>query len=115
MAWVFQRDGKWVIKWKDAAGRYRQRRTDCAPKVQAKTLARELSRKTEFQRVGLQAPDAPGRLTFGELLDWYWENFGAQLRSKGTRLSAERHLRPTLGERPLLDVTGALIDEVLCS
>src|SRR5712664_1167864 len=113
MAWVFERDGKWVVKWKDASGRWRQRRTVCATKLEAKTLLRELSRKAEFQRQGLQAPDAPNRLTFGELLDWYGKNFEAQFRSHGDRHAAEKHLRPTLGDKLLSEVTAARIDEVL--
>src|SRR5262249_1015296 len=102
-------------QWKDAAGRYRQRRTECATKAEARMLVREVSRKAEFQRAGLEAPRTPTELTFGELLDWYWENFGSQLRSKGTRQSVERHLRPALGHRMLAEVNAAFVDEALAA
>ena len=45
---VFKRDGGWVIKWKDGAGRWRQQRTSSATKAEARELARELERRGEF-------------------------------------------------------------------
>ncbi len=110
---VFRRDGRWVIEWKDGAGKGRQRRTQCSTKLEARALLTALQRKSEYQRLGIESIDAPTRLAFGELLDWYWENFGSELRSDGDRQSAEKHLRPALGQFTLSEITSARIDEVL--
>ncbi len=113
MASIFKRDGSWVVKWKNGAGRWVQRRTNCATKLAAQELARELERKAEFQRLGLEPIEVPVSLTFGELLDWYAQNFAGQLRSQGDRLAAEKHLRPRLGALAIPEVTTARIDEAL--
>ncbi len=113
MAWVFKRDGSWVIKWMDGAGRYRQRRTDCKTRLEA--MAQKLALKAEYQRAGIEPTEGPSRISFNELLDWYWKNFGELLRSKGSRFSAKRHLQPTLGPLTLPEVTSARIDEVLAN
>jgi len=115
VASIFKRDGAWVVKWKNGAGRWVQRRTTCATKLEAQGLARELERKAEYQREGLEPIEKPVSLTFGELLDWYEQNFAGQLRSQGDRLAAEKHLRPHLGALALPEVTAARIDEALCA
>ena len=48
---LFKRDGGWVIKWKDGAGRWRQQRTNSATKAEAQELERGVARKAELQRV----------------------------------------------------------------
>jgi integrase len=113
MASIFRRGDAWVIKWKNGAGRWVQLRTTCRTKLETQELARELERKAEFQRLGLEAVDRPTTMTFGELLDWYAENFGTRLRSKGDRISADKHLRPALGHMLLVEVTAPRIDEIL--
>lgn len=84
-----------------------------ATKLEAQSLARELERKAEFQRHGLEPIEGPVSLTFAELLDWYAQNFAGQLRSQGDRRAAEKHLRPSLGALMLSEVTAARIDEAL--
>jgi integrase len=113
VASIFKRDGSWVVKWKNGAGRWMQRRTSCATKLEAQELARELERKAEFQRHGLEPIEGPVSLTFGDLLEWYEQHFAGQLRSQGDRLAAEKHLRPRLGTLALPEVTAARLDEAL--
>jgi integrase len=90
MAYVFKRDGSWVIKWLDGAGRYRQKRTTCKTRLEAKALAHQIAIKAEYQRVGLEPIEGPSRITFSELLDWHWKNFGELLRSKGSKFPSVR-------------------------
>ncbi len=45
MASVFQRDGGYVVKWRDAAGRWRMHRTTCETKLEAKRLGADLERQ----------------------------------------------------------------------
>ncbi len=52
MASVLNRGGCWVVKWKDATGQWRTKRTICATKLEAKRLAADLERKAERQREG---------------------------------------------------------------
>src|SRR5512141_232551 len=113
MGWAFQREGSWVVKWKNGAGEWRDRRTQSPTKAQARELLRELERKAEFQRVGLAPIDRPSSMTFGALLDWYWQADGAQLRSRHMQPFAEKHLRAALGTLPLPEVTAGRLDGLL--
>jgi len=115
MASIFRREGSWVVKWKDGAGRWRQERTAFPTKLAAQEYGRELDRKATFQRAGLEPMAAPVSMTFAELLDWHAENFGDAFKSQSDSLVAGRHLRPALGPLSLVDVTAAKIDEVLSS
>lgn len=115
MASIFRREGAWVIKWKDARGRWLQRRTTCATRAETQTLARELERKVEFQTLGLEPIERPVTMTFGELLDWYSQHFASGLRSKNDLGSGAKHLRPALGALPLNEVTPATIEALLSS
>lgn len=56
---LFKRDGGWVIKWKDGAGRWRQQRTNSATKAEAQELERGVARKAEFQRSGVEPMSRP--------------------------------------------------------
>ena len=110
---VFKRDGGWVIKWKDGAGRWRQQRTNSATKAEAQELEPGVARKAEFQRSGVEPMNRAVHLTFGELLDWHQEQFGRHHRSDAMRQFAEKHLRPAFGILPLVDVTAGRIDQLL--
>ena len=50
MASVFKRDGFYVVKWKDASGRWRQKRTHCVTKDEAKRFVHDLEHMAERQR-----------------------------------------------------------------
>ena len=111
---VFREDGGWVVKWKDATGRWRKKRTRCATKTEAQGFVRALERQAERQAEGLETSPGDSPLkTFGELLDWWARLYGAKLRSKGWRFSAEKHLRPALGALPLRQVTAGAIESML--
>jgi hypothetical protein len=40
---VFLREGTWVVTWRNAAGRWQQRRTPCDTKAEARALATSTS------------------------------------------------------------------------
>ena len=40
----YKRDGVWVIRWKDAAGKWHQKRTKCQNKEQARRLLEDLDK-----------------------------------------------------------------------
>ncbi len=110
---VFKRDGAWVVKWRDGAGRWRQERTDFPTKLQATNYALGLESRGAYQRAGLTPLREPVRMTFGELYDWYWENDGKHLRTQFHRMTMDKHVRATLNALPLADVTTARIEELL--
>ncbi len=110
---IFKRDGAWVVKWRDGAGRWRQERTDFPTKLQATNYALGLESRGAYQRAGLTPMREPVRMTFGELFTWYWENDGKHLRTQFHKMTMEKHLRPSFDSLPLADVTTARIEELL--
>ncbi len=113
MASIFGREGVWVIKWKNLSGKWVTERTKCATKAQAKNYANDLERHVEQQRNGLTPVENDSKMNFGQLLEWYDTTYAHKMRSNSLRQSVEKHLRPTLGELPLVDVTPAIIGALL--
>jgi len=114
MASVFRWKGAWNIKWRDGAGRWRSKRTACVTKLEAKQLARDLERKAERQRAGVEPlPSEAPKWTFSDLMDWWWGEYGCRLRSDSIRPTLEKHLRGPLGSLLLIEVTSARIEELL--
>ncbi len=112
MASVYWKNEKWYVRFKDGTGRWRDTSTKAGLKTEAKELAKELERKAERQRRGLE-PIPTEEVTFGELMDWWWQDFGRRLRSHTIRSFAEKHFRTSLGPLPLKSVTAAKIESVL--
>jgi integrase len=85
-----------VAKWRDAAARggwRSQRRANDRTKRQAEEYAREMEKKAERVLKGLETD--PGRITFGELLDWWWKRHGQYLRNNSKHLfhsALQKHL-----------------------
>jgi len=114
MASVYRKNGKWYVRFKDGTGRWRDTSTKAELKTEAKELAKELERKAERQRRGLEPlPTEEQSVTFGQLMDWWWQDFGRRLRSDTIRSFADKHFRNTLGPLPLKSVTTAKIESVL--
>jgi integrase len=109
---VTKEKGAWVAKWKNAAGRWQRQRTSCGTKAEAKEFARRLEHLADQQRRGLAPVEQPSSMTFGDLMAWHDEQFGALKRSNSDRLLARKHLT-ALERLPLVEVTPARIDEVL--
>ena len=115
MGSVMNREGRWTIEWRDATGRYRQKRTKCRTKAEARRMMEDLERQAERQRLGLEplVSEHQRHLTFGELIDWWWERHGQRLRSPTIRPFIEKHFRARLGHVPLVQVTTDLFDKLL--
>jgi integrase len=54
-------------------------------------------------------------ITFGELIDWWWDRHGCRLRSSTIKAFLEKHLRKPLGDIALGDVTAERFDRLLAS
>ena len=112
MASVFKRNEVWVVKWRNAAGRWHQERTRCATKAEARAYARQLEHRADLQRSGLTPLDGPASITFGELLAWYDQHHAHLVKSPSRRLTAGKNLAQ-LNSLPLVDVTTARLEAVL--
>ncbi|MBL8913587.1 MAG: site-specific integrase [Archangium sp.] len=112
MASVFKRNEVWVVKWRNAAGRWHQERTRCATKAEARAYARQLEHRADLQRSGLTPLDGPASITFGELLAWYDQHHAHLVKSPSRRLTAGKNLAE-LNALPLVDVTTARLEALL--
>ena len=111
MASVYKKRGRYYVRWKDAAGRWRRQVTACHTKREAERDAEDLERQAERARDGLEPLPGDGpRMTFGELLDLWWKDYGSKLRSTALLPSINKHLRTPLGALPLREVTAARIE-----
>jgi excisionase family DNA binding protein len=110
----YKRDGVWVIRWQDAAGRWHQKRTKCATKDQAKRLLDDLERQAERLRLGLETQVAAApKMTFSELVEWWWAEYGIRLRGRSGRGFIDKHLLPELGGLLLTEVTPPRIEGLM--
>jgi hypothetical protein len=88
---TYRKNGKWYVRFKDGMGRWRDTSTKAGLKTEAKELAKELERKAERQRRGLEPlPTEEQSVTFGELMDWWWQDFGRRMRSQMEAISKKR-------------------------
>jgi integrase len=115
MSSVYKRGDSWVVRWKDGAGKWREKRSEVSTRADAQRLADDLSRKAERQRLGLEPlPVAQAPMSFSALLDWWWEEYGSRLRSAANvKPFMEHHLRGRLGKLSLIEVTPARIEKML--
>jgi integrase len=115
MASVYSKHGRYYARWKDAAGRWQRVVTAATTKKEAQRFAEDLERKAERQARGLETvPDDLPRLTFSELLDWWWSEYGSKRR--GYELSfLHKRLLPSLGRLALVAVSPARLEAMLQS
>jgi integrase len=112
MGSIFRRNDVWVVKWKNAAGRWCQERTNCATKAEARVYAQRLEHRAEEQRHGLVPREAPSAMTFGELVEWYDTHHAHLVKSPSRRLTAGKHLAE-LSALPLVEVTTSRLELLL--
>ena len=115
MATPYKREGRWIVQWKDSAGTWRQERTKCRNKLEAGEYLRQLENQAQNERRGLQPIHKPSTMNFGELLDWYAENFGQLHRWQLMGTFVANHLRPELGQLTIPEITGPRISALLNS
>jgi len=114
MASVFKRDDFYVVKWRDASGRWRQKRTSFVTKAEARQFAQDLEHKADRQRQCLDPlPTQNPKRTFSELVGWWWNEYGSRLRSPTVKGFVDKHLIPTLGPLTVQEVSAPRIEELL--
>jgi len=117
MASVYEKAGKWYMRFKDHTGRWRDRVTKARTKTEARRLAEDLERKSERQRLGLEAPpaeDGGGSLTVEEVVRWYCEAYLKDRPSYEPTMRALRlHIAPDLGQLLVGELTAAKIENWL--
>jgi integrase len=116
MASVYKKQNRWWIHFRDGTGRWRDISTKFDTKTAAKSMAKELDHKAERQRRGLDPIQAQGhRVTFGQVMDLWWAEYGQKLRSPTIHLFSEKHFRKTLGQMALHDVTSGRLETLLAA
>ena len=120
-----RKNGRTVIQWIDGSGRQRQQAVmatgrDGQPLSARATeqLARrrlgEIEEKARRQRLGLDPTRSESlSMPFGALFDWWWEQKGKTLRSTAVKPFLLKHLRPTIWNAPLREVTAARVQRLL--
>src|SRR2546428_13911074 len=71
MASVYDKAGKWYLRWKGPDGRWRDQVSTAQSKTQARRLAGELERRAETQRLGLEPLPPDSSMTLGQLCEWW--------------------------------------------
>jgi excisionase family DNA binding protein len=110
----YKRDNTWVIRWRDATGHWHQKRTKCTTKDQARKLLDEIEKGVERLKLGMDpaAGTAP-KMTFAELVTWWWDEYGSRLRSGTILGTINKHLVPELGTLLLTEVTPPRVEGLL--
>jgi integrase len=116
MAFVFKKKstGRWHVRFKDAAGVWREKSTPAATKTEAKRYADEIGRQHFRQREGLEALPSDSNLTLGELCGWWLEKWcpAASVEREKSRLRL--HVVETeLGRLPLKAITADHVESHL--
>lgn len=114
MASVYQKRGTWYIGATCPDGKRRGFATSATNERQARKLADELERRFQRERLGLEPKSiVSGGMTFGQLIDWWWDEYGHRYRSKTVKPFVEKHLRAPLGDKLLDDVSSSDIEGLL--
>lgn len=112
---VFLRDGGYVVKWRDAAGLWRTKRTTCDTKAEARRLAADLERQAERQSLGLEARPTDTSMTLAELCEgWLLHRQGRHASREADRARLGKHVfAHPLGRAPLSRVTTEALEQLL--
>src|SRR3954462_15151646 len=87
MATVFGRNGRWFMQFKDATGAWKKRASDFEKKGDPLRMAIDLRWQAERIRLGLEpAPTTGPAMTYAQLYDWWWTEYGSKRRGIKERL-----------------------------
>ncbi len=112
MASVYEKAGKWYLRWKGPDGRWRDQVSTVRSKTEARRLAGELERRAERQRLGLEPLPTDSSMTLGQLCEWWLRGRCPSSSVYRERSRLRRHILETpLGALPLTAVTAARIEE----
>jgi integrase len=114
MASAYLKRKTWYLAVLDPSGRRRCLASSAATKTEAKRLARELERRYERQRLGLELPPIPDDLrTVDDIIEWWIHTFVRHMPSYESTISTIRkHVIGSkgLGRLELEEVTPGKID-----
>lgn len=114
MASVYKKQNRWWIHYKDGTGRWRDISTKVDTKTAAKVMAKELEQRAERQRRGLDPVHDPRRrVTLGEVMDLWWNEYGKKLRSTTIHVFTEKHFRRELASLALIELTADKLETFL--
>ena len=101
------------ISYVDHRGKRIRESTGTTKKAKAEMIERARRDQYAFRRRRMVDPEIGNATTFGELIDWWWKNYGCHLQSPTIKGSIEKHLRPALGDLPLSSFTGLALEQLL--
>jgi len=116
MAAPYLKDGKWYLRFKDEAGRWRGRVSAARTKAEAKRLQAELERRAERVRLGVEvALPEDGGGTLAALLQWWLDTYSKPTAGHETnKTTIRKHfLGSDLSPLPLTAVTAGRIEAFL--
>lgn len=112
MGSVFERGGKFYLKWRDAGGRRIRRVCAARTKKQALLLLAELELSVDRQRKGLEARPVESGKTLGQVCEWWLETKCSKSSLKRETSRLRLHIVGSLaGDLPLLSVTTEALQE----
>jgi integrase len=116
VASVYERSGKWYLRYRDEHGRWRARSSTAVTKTEAKRMAHDLERRCERQRLGIEEiPPEDGGGTLGVLLTWWLETYSAGTPShdRNEYVVRKQFLRAKIANLRLVEVTAPVIEVFL--
>ncbi|MCC6810924.1 MAG: site-specific integrase, partial [Deltaproteobacteria bacterium] len=113
MAFVYEKNGKWFLRYKTIDGRWVSKSSEARTKTEAKLLASEMARQVEQEKIGLRQPGSG--LIVRELLQWWLDEYSSQLASHQRNIYAiKAHIFPhTIAKVPLRELTPGHIERLL--
>lgn len=112
MASVYERSGRWYLRWKGPDNRWRDQVSTAQTKTEARRLAGELERRSERQRLGLEPLPTDSSMTLGQLCEWWLRERCPDCSVSRERSRLRRHVLDTsLAALPLIAVNAARIEE----
>src|SRR5512138_670242 len=115
MAYRRKKSEYYWISYVNHLGKRVRESTGTTKKAKAEMIERARRDQFAFRRRGMVDPEIGTATTFGELIDFWWKNYGTRLKSPTIKGSIEKHLRPALGDLPLSSFTGLALEQLLQS
>jgi integrase len=116
MASVYEKAGKWYLRFKDSSGRWRDRVSKARTKTEARRLADELDRQAERQRFGIdERPAEDGGGTVAQLMEWWLATYSEGMPThERNGYSVRKHITSSeLARVRLASLTPGMIETFL--
>ncbi len=76
MAFVYEKNGKWFLRYKNVENRWETKSSHAHNKTEAKALVGEMQRAIEQERIGIRSAGAT--MTVKQLFEWWLEAYSSQ-------------------------------------